>query len=110
MTLRKEPLLRSATSGASATRNCTEKQVLSLHAADLWGLLQIEFDDDLIFKRGPMSVKAMMATILQNQMTLRGVHSLTPSDYQEIVERLIEQLTELELKLGARKITQKHEP
>jgi hypothetical protein len=52
----------------------------------------------------------MMAAILQNQMTLRGVHSLTPSDYEEIVERLIEQLTELELKLGARKITQKHEP
>jgi hypothetical protein len=43
-------------------------------------------------------------------MTLRGVHSLTPSDYQEIVERLIEQLTELELKLGAREITQKREP
>jgi hypothetical protein len=76
-----------------------------LHAADLWGLFQIEFDDDLIFKRGPMSVKAMMATILQNQMTLRGVHSLTPSDYEEIVERLIEQLTELELKLGAREIS-----
>ena len=57
-----------------------------------------------------MSVKAMMATILQNQMTLRGVHSLTPSDYQEIVERLIEQLTELELKLGARENTQRREP
>ncbi len=57
-----------------------------------------------------MSVKAMMATILQNQMTLRGVHSLTPSDYQEIVEQLIEQLTELELKLGAREIAQKREP
>jgi hypothetical protein len=80
-----------------------------LHAADLWDLLQIEFDDDLIFKRGPMSVKAMMAKILQNQMTLRGVHSLTPSDYQEIVERLIEQLRELELSLAARELTDKHE-
>ena len=57
-----------------------------------------------------MSVKAMMATILQNEMTLRGVHSLTPSDYQEVVERLIEQLTALELKLAARKITEKREP
>jgi hypothetical protein len=83
---------------------------LSLHAADLWGLLQIEFDDDLIFKRGRMSVKAMMATILQNQMTLRGVHSLTLSAYEEIVERLIEQLRELELSLAVRELPEKHEP
>lgn len=57
-----------------------------------------------------MSVKAMMATILHNQLTLRGVHSLTPSDYEEIVELLIEQLRELELSLAAREITEKHEP
>lgn len=36
-----------------------------------------------------MSVKAMMATILHNQPQLRGVHSLTPSDYEEIVELLM---------------------
>jgi hypothetical protein len=41
----------------------------------------------------------MMATILQDQMTLRGVSSLLPSDYEEIVELLIEQLRELELSL-----------
>ena len=58
----------------------------------------------------PMSVKAMMATILQNQLTLRGVHSLTPTDYNEIVELLIEQLRELELGLAAREITDKLEP
>ncbi|MBR0950405.1 hypothetical protein [Bradyrhizobium canariense] len=52
-----------------------------------------------------MSVKAMMATILQNQLTLRGVHSLTPSDYHEIVELLIEQLRELSL--AVREITDK---
>ena len=52
----------------------------------------------------------MMATILQNQLTLPGVHSLTPTDYNEIVELLIEQLRELELGLAAREITDKHEP
>jgi hypothetical protein len=57
-----------------------------------------------------MSVKAMMATILQNQLTLHGVHSLTPSDYEQIVERLIEQLRELELNLAAREIAHNREP
>jgi hypothetical protein len=57
-----------------------------------------------------MSVKAMMATILQKQLTLRGVHSLTPSDYDEIVELMIEQLRELELSLAAREIADRHEP
>ncbi|MCK1268470.1 MULTISPECIES: hypothetical protein [unclassified Bradyrhizobium] len=47
-----------------------------------------------------MSVKAMMATILKNQLTSRGVHSLTHSDCAEIVENLIEKLTELELSLA----------
>ena len=56
-----------------------------------------------------MSVKAMMATILQNQLTLRGVHSLTSTDYNEIVELLIEQLRELELNLAAREIADNHE-
>lgn len=62
-----------------------------------------------ISDEGAMSVKAMMATILQEQMTLRGVNSLTPSDCEEIVELLIEQLRELELSLAAREITNKHE-
>ena len=57
-----------------------------------------------------MSVKAMMATILKNQMTIRGVHSLTPSDYDLIVELLIEQLRELELSLAARELADKQEP
>ena len=58
----------------------------------------------------PMSVKAMMATILQNQLTLRGVHFLTPSDCEEIVEQLIEHLRELELNLAAREIADNREP
>ncbi|MGY3079153.1 hypothetical protein ACVWZZ_005561 [Bradyrhizobium sp. LM6.10] len=39
-----------------------------------------------------VSVKAMMTTILQNQLTLHGAHSLTPSDYEQTIERLIQQL------------------
>lgn len=57
-----------------------------------------------------MSVKAMMATILHNQLKLRGVHSLTPSDHEEIVELLIDQIRELELGLAAREIADKHGP
>ncbi|MGY3549665.1 hypothetical protein ACVWZ4_005028 [Bradyrhizobium sp. USDA 4472] len=56
-----------------------------------------------------MSVKAVMATILQNELALRGVHSLTPSDYEEIVELLIERLRELEVGLAARALPDKHE-
>lgn len=54
-----------------------------------------------------MSVKAMMAMIVQNQRALRGVHSLTASDYDQVVELLIEQLRELELSLAVREITDK---
>jgi hypothetical protein len=57
-----------------------------------------------------MSVKAMMATILQNQLALRGVRSLTPSDCEEIVEQLVEQLRELELRLAARELAGNSEP
>ncbi|MGY8679395.1 hypothetical protein Q2941_16600 [Bradyrhizobium sp. UFLA05-153] len=57
-----------------------------------------------------MSVKAMMVTILQNQMALRGVHSLTSSDYEEIVDLLIEQFRDLELRLAALEVTDKPEP
>lgn len=57
-----------------------------------------------------MSVKAMMATILQNQLALRGVQSLTPFDCEEIVEHLVEKLRELELSLAARELAGKHEP
>jgi len=52
----------------------------------------------------------MMATILQDQMMLPGVNSLSPSDYEQIVELLIEQLRELELSVAAREVTDKREP
>jgi len=51
-----------------------------------------------------------MAAILQEQLTLRGVHSLMRSDYDEIVELLIEQLRDLELSLAIREITNKPDP
>ncbi|MGL3107998.1 hypothetical protein [Bradyrhizobium sp. BR 1432] len=40
-----------------------------------------------------MTVKALMVTILTDELTRRGVSSLTPYDCEEIVERLIERLT-----------------
>ncbi|MBH5396332.1 hypothetical protein HZZ13_00660 [Bradyrhizobium sp. CNPSo 4010] len=57
-----------------------------------------------------MSVKALMATILQDELASRGVHSLTPSDYEAIVEQLVEQLNELEVNLAARELTSKQPP
>lgn len=57
-----------------------------------------------------MGVKVLLAEILRNELTARGVNSLAPSDYDQIVERLVEQLTELELSLAARQITDKNEP
>ena len=41
---------------------------------------------------------------------MRGVNSLLPFDYEEIVELLIKQLRELELSLAARELTDKQEP
>ncbi|MCP3468548.1 hypothetical protein [Bradyrhizobium sp. CCGUVB23] len=57
-----------------------------------------------------MNVKAMMATILQNQMALRGVDSLKPAEYEEIVDLLIEQLRVLELSLATRETANKQKP
>lgn len=56
-----------------------------------------------------MSVKALIAAVLRDQMAVRGVNSLSPADYDEIVELLIEQIRELELSLAARELTEKHE-
>jgi hypothetical protein len=57
-----------------------------------------------------LATEVERATILQNQLTLRGVHSLTPSNCEEIIELLIEQLRELELNLAAREIADNGEP
>lgn len=39
-----------------------------------------------------MTVKVILAEILRNELTARGVNSLAPTDYEQIVERLIERL------------------
>ncbi|WP_271670698.1 hypothetical protein [Bradyrhizobium sp. CCBAU 51627] len=57
-----------------------------------------------------MSVKAMMVTILQNELASRGVHSLMPSDYEAIIEQLVEQLKELELSLASRELADRQKP
>ena len=57
-----------------------------------------------------MGVKDTMATILRNQLELRGVHSLAASEYEKIAEVLVEQLRELELSLAAREFAEKQKP
>jgi len=51
-----------------------------------------------------MSVKAILARLLESELAARGVISLAPSDCEEIVERLIQRLTDFELSLAANKI------
>ncbi|MGY8662564.1 hypothetical protein Q3C01_09380 [Bradyrhizobium sp. UFLA05-109] len=57
-----------------------------------------------------MSIKAVMAEVLQAELMARGIESLALSDYEQIVERLVEQISELELKMAARGITDKNKP
>ena len=57
-----------------------------------------------------MSIKAVMAKVLQAELMARGIESLALSDYEQIVERLVEQISELELKMAAREITDKNKP
>ncbi len=56
-----------------------------------------------------MSVKILLAKILQDELAARGVEMLGPSDCEEIAERLVEQITELELQWAARDIANKSE-
>ncbi|MCK1757503.1 hypothetical protein IVA78_20320 [Bradyrhizobium sp. 137] len=49
----------------------------------------------------------LLSTILQDELALRGVHSLTPSDYHEIIEQLIEHLRDLELNFAGRELAGK---
>lgn len=90
--------------------NLTPVILRALRIRTLWRLLQIDFMTIQVFRRGRMSVKAMMATILHNQLKLCGIHSLRPSDYEEIVELLIDQIRELELGLAARETADKRGP
>lgn len=44
----------------------------------------------------------IVATVLEKELTARGVHSLRHSDYMEIVENLLVRLKELDEELAAR--------
>lgn len=51
-----------------------------------------------------MSVKSMLAKLLETEPAARGVNSLAPSECEQIVERLIEQLPDFELSLAAKEV------
>jgi hypothetical protein len=51
-----------------------------------------------------VSIHSIVATILERELAVRGVHSLRHSDCMEIVENLVVRLKELERELAARNI------
>lgn len=57
-----------------------------------------------------MSVRSVMAAAFRSELSLRGVSSLTRGDCEEIVERLIERLSALELKLAAPEVITPRRP
>lgn len=56
-----------------------------------------------------MSVKVLLARILQSELAARDADILAPSDYEQIAERLVEQVNDIELSLSARSVTSKPE-
>jgi hypothetical protein len=56
-----------------------------------------------------MGVRSMMATILKRELETRGIRSLRADECEEIIQRLLEQLTDLELSLPAREISETRE-
>jgi hypothetical protein len=51
-----------------------------------------------------VSIQGIVATILEQELAARGVHSLRLCDCMEIVENLLVRLKELDQELAARKI------
>ena len=51
-----------------------------------------------------MGVKSVLAKLLEAELNARGVRSIPSSDCVDIVHRLLEQLTEIELTLAAREV------
>lgn len=49
-----------------------------------------------------MGIQAIVATMLERELTARGVQSLRHSDCMEIVENLLVRLKELDQELAAR--------
>jgi hypothetical protein len=59
------------------------------------------------FPRGRIvSIQGIVATILEQELTARGVRSLRHSDCMQIVENLLVRLKELDQELAARTIKQ----
>jgi hypothetical protein len=56
-----------------------------------------------------MGVRSMMATILKRELETRGIRSLRADECEEIIQRLLEQLADLELSLPAREISETRE-
>jgi hypothetical protein len=56
-----------------------------------------------------MGVRSMMATILKRELETRGIRLLRADECQEIIQRLLEQLADLELSLPAREISEMRE-
>ncbi|MGK7062671.1 hypothetical protein AB4853_40035 [Bradyrhizobium sp. 1050_B9_N1_2] len=52
----------------------------------------------------------MLAKLLESELAARGVKSLAASDCEQIVERLVEQINDIELGFAARNVTGKPEP
>ena len=52
-----------------------------------------------------MSVKAIVAKILRDELTSIGIRSLTAEESEKIAASIFERITELELELAARDIS-----
>ncbi|WP_314946406.1 hypothetical protein [Bradyrhizobium cosmicum] len=49
-----------------------------------------------------MAIKFFVAKILRDELSLRGIWSLTAEESKEIAARIFERITDLELELAAR--------
>jgi hypothetical protein len=49
-----------------------------------------------------MSALSVLAMILEAELTARGIDGLTPADYNEIAQRLVLKITELDRVLAAK--------
>ncbi|MDH2352601.1 hypothetical protein QCM77_03325 [Bradyrhizobium sp. SSUT18] len=49
-----------------------------------------------------MAIKFIVARVLRDELTLRGIRSLTAEESEQIAARIFERITDLELELAAR--------
>jgi hypothetical protein len=50
----------------------------------------------------PMAIQLLVAKVLRDELSLRGIRSLSAEDSEAIAARIFERITELELELAAR--------